>query len=79
MERLVEAGALPTVSIRVMPIGAGLHHNIMSGPFVMLRFPLNRTGQETEPPTVYVESFTRHLAQEQPQQRSNELCRSRRP
>ncbi len=30
----------------------------MSGPFVILRFPLNGDGKETEPPTVYVDGFT---------------------
>ncbi|HKR48118.1 MAG TPA: helix-turn-helix transcriptional regulator [Pseudonocardiaceae bacterium] len=58
LERLVEAGGLTTVSVRVMPYSAGLHHGIMSGPFVIVRFPLNGNGQDTEPPTVYVESFT---------------------
>lgn len=58
LERLIEAGSLPTVSLRVLPFGAGLHLGIMSGPFVMLRFPVNSNGQEAEPPTVYVESLT---------------------
>ncbi|MGH3777871.1 MAG: helix-turn-helix domain-containing protein [Pseudonocardiaceae bacterium] len=68
LERLVEANALPTVSLRVMPYGAGLHHGIMSGPFVILRFPLNGNGQDTEPPTVYVESFTGALYLDKPRE-----------
>lgn len=66
LKRLVEVSALPTVSLRVIPFGAGLHHGIMSGPFVMLRFPLNGNGQDTEPPTVYVESFTGALYLDKP-------------
>jgi transcriptional regulator with XRE-family HTH domain len=58
LRRLVEVGALPAVVIRVMSFDAGLHYGVMSGPFVKLGFPLNGNGQETEPPTVYVDSFT---------------------
>jgi len=68
LERLREVGALPTVSLRVMHFGAGLHHGVMSGPFVILRFPLNGTGQDTEPPTVYVESFTGALYLDKPRE-----------
>jgi transcriptional regulator with XRE-family HTH domain len=66
LERLVEANALPTVSIRVLPFAAGPHHGLISGPFVMLRFPVNSNGQETEPPTVYVEGFTGALYLDKP-------------
>jgi hypothetical protein len=66
LEQLIEAGELPTVSIRVMPFSAGLHHGIMSGPFEILRFPLNGNGQGTEPPTVYVEGFTGALYLDKP-------------
>ncbi|MGH3920128.1 MAG: helix-turn-helix domain-containing protein [Pseudonocardiaceae bacterium] len=68
LERLVEASALPTVSIRVMPFGTGLHHGVMSGPFEILRFPLNGTGQDTEPPIVYVEVFTGALYLDKPRE-----------
>jgi transcriptional regulator with XRE-family HTH domain len=68
LERLAEASELPTVSIKVMPFSAGLHHGIMSGPFVILRFPLNGNGQDTEPPTVYVESFTGALYLDKPRE-----------
>jgi hypothetical protein len=68
LERLIEAGALPTVSLRVMPFGAGLHHGVMSGTFEILRFPLNSNGQDTEPPTVYVESLTGALYLDKPRE-----------
>jgi transcriptional regulator with XRE-family HTH domain len=66
LERLIEAGALPTVSVRVVPFGAGLHRGLMSGPFEILRFPANSNGRETEPPTVYVEGFTGALYLDKP-------------
>ncbi len=68
LEQLRELGGLPTVSLRVMPFSAGLHHGIMSGPFVILRFPLNGNGQDTEPPTVYVESLTGALYLDKPRE-----------
>ncbi len=66
LKRLVEVSELPTVSLRVIPFGAGLHHGIMSGTFEILRFPVNGNGQDTEPPTVYVESFTGALYLDRP-------------
>jgi transcriptional regulator with XRE-family HTH domain len=68
LKRLLEVSELPTVSLRVVPFSAGLHHGIMSGPFVMLRFPLTGNGQDTEPPTVYVESFTGALYLDKPRE-----------
>lgn len=64
--RLAETSTLPNVSLRIMPFSAGLHHGIMSGPFVILRFPLNGDGKATEPPTVYVDGFTGALYLDKP-------------
>ncbi|MFG2169880.1 helix-turn-helix domain-containing protein [Streptomyces niveus] len=61
LDRLTEAMDLPNVSLRVVPFAADLHHGLMSGPFTMLRFPLNGDGEPTEPPTVYVDGFTGDL------------------
>jgi hypothetical protein len=44
-----------------MPFSAGLHLGIMSGPFEILRFPLNGDGRASEPPTVYVDGLTGDL------------------
>ena len=66
LDRLAEISELPTLSVRVMPFGAGLHRGALSGPFIILRFPLNGTGQETEPTTVYVEGFTGALYLDKP-------------
>jgi transcriptional regulator with XRE-family HTH domain len=66
LHRLLEVSSLANVSLRVMPFSAGLHHGIMSGPFVILRFPLNGDGKETEPPTVYCDGFTGALYLDKP-------------
>jgi transcriptional regulator with XRE-family HTH domain len=66
LRRLLEAGDLPNVSLRVIPFSTGLHHGVMSGPFVILRFPPDGDGKDTEPPTVYVEGFTGALYLEKP-------------
>lgn len=68
LERLVETSELPNVSLRVMPFSVGLHTGIMSGPFVILRFPVNGDGRESEPPTVYVDGFTGALYLDKPQE-----------
>lgn len=64
--KLAEASELPNVSIRVVPFRAGLHFGILSGPFEILRFPVNGQGQDTEPPTVYAEIFTGALFLDKP-------------
>ena len=66
LERLLEIDGLPTVSIRVVPFPAGLHRGVLSGPFVILRFPLNANGGETEPAIVYVDGLTGALYLDKP-------------
>jgi transcriptional regulator with XRE-family HTH domain len=61
LARLLDASELPNVDMRVIPFGIGLHRGIMSGPFEVLRFPLNGDGRASEPPTVYVDGFTGDL------------------
>jgi transcriptional regulator with XRE-family HTH domain len=58
LRRLLDASELPNVALRIMPFSAGLHPGIMSGPFEILRFPLNGDGRASEPPTVYADGFT---------------------
>ena len=65
LDRLVELGELPNVSVRVVPFTAGLHHGSMSGPFVILRFP-QHGDRMPEPPTVYVDGFTGDLYLDKP-------------
>ena len=68
LTQLADAAMLPNVSIRVVPLRAALHRGVLSGPFTILRFPLNGDGQDTEPPVVYVPGFTGALYLEQPSQ-----------
>ncbi len=65
---LADAAGLPHVTLRVVPFRAGLHHGLMSGPFVILRFPLNGDGRESEPATVYVDGFTGALYLDKPRE-----------
>jgi hypothetical protein len=66
LRHLVDVGELPNVAIRVVPFAAGLHTGIMSGPFVVLRFPVDGDGHDTEPPTVYMDRYTGALYLEKP-------------
>jgi transcriptional regulator with XRE-family HTH domain len=66
LARLAEVSELPNVSLRVVPFSAGLHAGVMSGPFVILRFPLNGDGKESEPTTVYADGFTGALYLDKP-------------
>jgi transcriptional regulator with XRE-family HTH domain len=58
LDRLADAAGLPNVSMRVVPFSAGFHLGMLTGGFTLLRFPLNGSGTETEPDTVYSDSFT---------------------
>ena len=66
LQRLVDVDQLPNVSVRVVPFSAGLHYGQVSGPFVILQFPLNGDGRESEPPTVYAEGLTGALYLDRP-------------
>jgi transcriptional regulator with XRE-family HTH domain len=68
LDRLAEVSSRPNVSLRVVPFSAGLHRGVMSGPFYILRFPLNGDGQESEPATVYVNGFTGDLYLDKPRE-----------
>jgi transcriptional regulator with XRE-family HTH domain len=64
--RLIGLSELPTVALHVLPFSAGLHHGAMTSLFTLLRFPPAVTGEDTEPPTVYVEGHTGALYLDQP-------------
>lgn len=57
LQHLLDVGRFPNVSIRVLPLSAGLHFGAVAGPFVMLDFPL-RNRVEPDPPVIYSESLT---------------------
>jgi transcriptional regulator with XRE-family HTH domain len=65
---LADSAGLPNVALRVVPFRAGLHHGVMSGPFVILRFPRNGDGHDSEPATVYVDGFTGALYLDKPRE-----------
>jgi transcriptional regulator with XRE-family HTH domain len=66
LARLKEVSDLPNVSLKVLPFDVGMHAGIMSGPFVMLEFPVNGSGRPNEPTVVYVDSFTGALFLDKP-------------
>jgi transcriptional regulator with XRE-family HTH domain len=66
LDRLAEASELPNVSLRVVPTATGLHAGMLSGPFEILRFPVNGNGEESEPPTVYADIYTGALYLDKP-------------
>ncbi|WP_308416892.1 Scr1 family TA system antitoxin-like transcriptional regulator [Streptomyces sp. AJS327] len=59
---------LPNVAIRVVPFTAGMHSGVTTGPFVILRFPVNGDGVDTEPPTVYADGYTGGLYLDKPRE-----------
>ncbi|WP_405089349.1 helix-turn-helix domain-containing protein [Micromonospora sp. NBC_01392] len=63
--RLVEASWLPHVTIRVVPLAAGLSAGAVAGTFVLLDFPLG-SRVEPDPPVVYRESLTGALYLDRP-------------
>jgi transcriptional regulator with XRE-family HTH domain len=66
LDRLTEASELPNVALRVVPFAAGLHSGMQSGPFEILRFPLNGNGEDSEPPTVYLDLYAGSLYLDKP-------------
>jgi transcriptional regulator with XRE-family HTH domain len=66
LNRLAEASELPNVSLRVVPFSAGFHAGMGSGPFEILRFPVNAGGEDTEPPTVYTDLYAGALYLDKP-------------
>ncbi|GGL87301.1 transcriptional regulator [Micromonospora yangpuensis] len=57
----------PNVSIRVLPLTAGLHRGVEAGTFVMLEFPPGNRATP-EPPIIYSESWTGALYLDRPQE-----------
>jgi transcriptional regulator with XRE-family HTH domain len=66
--RLLDVSELPNVALRIVPFSAGLNPGIMSGPFTILRFPVNGAGKASEPPTVYADGFTGDLYLDKPKE-----------
>ena len=68
VDQLAEVSGSPNVSLQVAPFSAGAHPGVMSGPFIILRFPVNGDGRESEPATVYKDGFTGALYLDKPQE-----------
>jgi hypothetical protein len=66
LRQLAAASELANVHLRVIPYSAGLHFGVISGPFVILRFPRNGDGRDSEPPTVFADGFTGDLYLDKP-------------
>ncbi|MFC9436898.1 helix-turn-helix domain-containing protein [Nocardia sp. NPDC057030] len=61
LKHLVAVSKRPNVTIRVVPLTAGSHEGLVTGPFVLLEFPPQTPSWMSEPPLVYVETFTSDL------------------
>ncbi|MFC4110340.1 helix-turn-helix domain-containing protein [Micromonospora zhanjiangensis] len=65
LRHLIEASRQPHISVRVLPLAAGLHDGAVAGAFTLLDFPPgNRI--DPEPPVVYHESLTGALYLDRP-------------
>lgn len=65
LDHLAQVSERPNVSIRVVPMSAGLHPATTAGAFVILDFPVNGS-REPEPSTVYSEGLTGALYLDKP-------------
>ncbi|WP_436536082.1 helix-turn-helix domain-containing protein [Actinoplanes sp. HUAS TT8] len=63
---LLKATELPHVSLRVLPLSAGLHRASSAGGFVFLDFPTEN--RNTPPSTVYIESQTGGIYLDRPRE-----------
>ncbi|MFI6774616.1 helix-turn-helix domain-containing protein [Nocardia sp. NPDC050412] len=61
LHRLAEVGALPNVSIRVVPFNARNHLGVLVGSCFLMEFPPLPQSKLVEPPIVYVEGYAGDL------------------
>ncbi|MEV0047452.1 helix-turn-helix transcriptional regulator [Nocardia rhamnosiphila] len=66
LDRLIELGDLPNLSVRVVPLAAPSHSGLINKDFVYLEFPEHPNPVLTETPVVYVEGFTGDLYLDKP-------------
>ncbi|MEV0107917.1 helix-turn-helix transcriptional regulator [Nocardia sp. NPDC050799] len=66
LDHLLKMTALPSVSLRVVPLDASDHLGWTTKHFVYLEFPDHVNPALTEPPVVYVEGFTGSLYLDKP-------------
>ncbi len=65
--RLLKATELPNVTVRVLPLTAGLHRGSVAGAFTLLDFPGDGDAPAA-PPTLYSESGTGAIYSEEPRE-----------
>ncbi len=61
LRHLAGLAALPNVRLHVIPLSAGMHPGVVTGPFTLFGFPLNGQGEETDPDTVCVSGLSGEL------------------
>lgn len=66
LQHLIEVAKRRNVSIRVLPLRAGLHRALTTGAFHVLDFPSGPGGRTPEPTTVYSENITGALYLDKP-------------
>ncbi len=66
LARLVWMSEKPNIALRVVPFSVGAHLGMVTGPFSILRFPLDKDEKPTEPPTVYTDGYTGNLYLDKP-------------
>ncbi|MDT0346026.1 helix-turn-helix domain-containing protein [Streptomyces litchfieldiae] len=66
LAHIIFEAEIPNLALRVVPFAAGAHAGIITGPFIVLRFPEDGNGTASEPPTVYADGFTGGLYLDKP-------------
>jgi hypothetical protein len=67
LRKINDVGRLPTVSVRVLPMAAGIHRAALAGgPFTILEFA--NSGRNTEPSIVYSDGLTGDLYLDKPKE-----------
>lgn len=68
VRHLAGLAALPNVRVHVIPLSAGMHSGVITGPFTLFRFPLNGQGEETDPDTVCMSGLSGELYLDSPRE-----------
>ncbi|WP_312033458.1 helix-turn-helix transcriptional regulator [Nocardia veterana] len=58
LKHLADVSTRPNINVHILPFAAGLPLGEPIGPFVILEFGTDRSGNAEEPPVVYTECFT---------------------
>jgi len=66
VRHLAGLAALPNIRVHVIPLSAGMHPGVITGPFTLFRFPFDGQGEETEPDTVCVSGLSGELYLDSP-------------